>query len=605
MATIDKLIVEVGADIKDLQRKLKTIDKNIGGVDKNVKKASSSFDGLGGAITAALSVGAVISFGKAVVDTLGEFQKMGAVLTNTLGSSSAAKKAMDDIMLFASRTPFAVKELTNTYVKLANQGIKPSMQQMTALGDIAASTGKSFDQLGEAVIDASTSFEFERLKEFGIRAKRNGDQVAFTFKGVTTEVKATTANINDYIISLGEAEGVTGAMAAISDTVAGKISNLGDNYDTFLKVVGEGNTGAIAGAIDALNSLLSSINETEKATQRAAQLGFRRGLFQELKGTAMQVIALDNAVKANVSTFDKQGTTVEQVKNAIGKYLKAAKELDTSTKEGKAKLTIYSDAMLTLKDRLNELKKPTEDNTTATANYRKELEAVQKVAAKGITPTFSQPLTMQLATPKEGTGNPYADMVSNAQIAAESIGYYSDEAQRKIEELGYKTAGVAEGINIGFSGIASVISEQLGVAGGAMASFVQAASSTFLQIMAKALSVAMANAIMGASGAAAVAGPFAPAVLPATIATMTGSVLAAFAAIPQMADGGVFFGESLAMVGEGRGTSLTNPEVIAPLDKLKSFIGNDGGNGMQNVKFELEGQKLVGVINRYNNQNRY
>ena len=604
MATIDKLIVEVGADIKDLQRKLKTIDKNIGGVDKNVKKASSSFDGLGGAITAALSVGAVISFGKAVVDTLGEFQKMGAVLTNTLGSSSAAKKAMDDIMLFASRTPFAVKELTNTYVKLANQGIKPSMQQMTALGDIAASTGKSFDQLGEAVIDASTSFEFERLKEFGIRAKRNGDQVAFTFKGVTTEVKATTANINDYIISLGEAEGVTGAMAAISDTVAGKISNLGDNYDTFLKVVGEGNTGAIAGAIDALNSLLSSINETEKATQRAAQLGFRRGLFQELKGTAMQVIALDNAVKANVSTFDKQGTTVEQVKNAIGKYLKAAKELDTSTKEGKAKLTIYSDAMLTLKDRLNELKKPTEDNTTATANYRKELEAVQKVAAKGIAPTFSQPLTMQLATPDVNT-NPYMQMVTNAQIASEAINAAEDAVMLKRQESMEQAMMIGSAVGGAYEGLGNRMVESLGLASDGMDGFMKQMANTVTKLIAMALSNSIANAITGATSSSMATGPAAVFTLPAFIATAVGGVMSAFAAIPQFAEGGLAFGESLAMVGEGRGTSLTNPEVIAPLDKLKSFIGNDGGNGMQNVKFELEGQKLVGVINRYNKQNNY
>ena len=33
---------------------------------------------------------------------------------------------------------------------------------------------------------------------------------------------------------------------------------------------------------------------------------------------------------------------------------------------------------------------------------------------------------------------------------------------------------------------------------------------------------------------------------------------------------------SLAMVGEGAGTSLSNPEVVAPLDKLQQMMG--GGN---------------------------
>ena len=45
-----------------------------------------------------------------------------------------------------------------------------------------------------------------------------------------------------------------------------------------------------------------------------------------------------------------------------------------------------------------------------------------------------------------------------------------------------------------------------------------------------------------------------------------------------MADGGLATGATLAMVGEGPGTSMANPEVIAPLDKLKSMIGTNGGS---------------------------
>jgi hypothetical protein len=44
--------------------------------------------------------------------------------------------------------------------------------------------------------------------------------------------------------------------------------------------------------------------------------------------------------------------------------------------------------------------------------------------------------------------------------------------------------------------------------------------------------------------------------------------------IPMMANGGLFTGASLAMVGEGSGTSSINPEVVAPLDKLQSMMGS-------------------------------
>ena len=59
--------------------------------------------------------------------------------------------------------------------------------------------------------------------------------------------------------------------------------------------------------------------------------------------------------------------------------------------------------------------------------------------------------------------------------------------------------------------------------------------------------------------------------------------------IPQMAEGGLFTGASLAMVGEGPGTSSINPEVVAPLDKLQSMMG--GGN--VTVTGRLDGRDIL------------
>ena len=59
--------------------------------------------------------------------------------------------------------------------------------------------------------------------------------------------------------------------------------------------------------------------------------------------------------------------------------------------------------------------------------------------------------------------------------------------------------------------------------------------------------------------------------------------------IPQMADGGLFSGASLAMVGEGPGTSAINPEVVAPLDKLQQMMG--GGN--VTVTGRLDGRDIL------------
>tara|TARA_B110000211_G_scaffold48968_1_gene53263 strand:- start:663 stop:1070 length:408 start_codon:yes stop_codon:yes gene_type:complete len=46
-----------------------------------------------------------------------------------------------------------------------------------------------------------------------------------------------------------------------------------------------------------------------------------------------------------------------------------------------------------------------------------------------------------------------------------------------------------------------------------------------------------------------------------------------------LAKGGLVTGPTMALVGEGAGTTASNPEVVAPLDKLKGMINNNGGGG--------------------------
>jgi hypothetical protein len=67
------------------------------------------------------------------------------------------------------------------------------------------------------------------------------------------------------------------------------------------------------------------------------------------------------------------------------------------------------------------------------------------------------------------------------------------------------------------------------------------------------------------------------AIAAATAGVVVGGIFNAV--IPPFAEGGLVTGPTLAMVGEGSGTSNINPEVIAPLDKLKGMIGGRGGTG--------------------------
>lgn len=76
------------------------------------------------------------------------------------------------------------------------------------------------------------------------------------------------------------------------------------------------------------------------------------------------------------------------------------------------------------------------------------------------------------------------------------------------------------------------------------------------------------------------------------------AIIATMLSIPKFATGGIVSGPTLAMVGEYGGAS-NNPEVIAPLNKLRGLLGNTGG-GYEEVKFKIEGRTLVGILSREN-----
>lgn len=80
------------------------------------------------------------------------------------------------------------------------------------------------------------------------------------------------------------------------------------------------------------------------------------------------------------------------------------------------------------------------------------------------------------------------------------------------------------------------------------------------------------------------------------------SVIAALSNIPKFANGGLVYGNSIVNVGEYAGAS-SNPEVIAPLNKLKQLMKPEGSSVMAGeVSFRIAGKELVGVLTNYSSK---
>lgn len=110
-----------------------------------------------------------------------------------------------------------------------------------------------------------------------------------------------------------------------------------------------------------------------------------------------------------------------------------------------------------------------------------------------------------------------------------------------------------------------------------------------------AFNAATALAIQAAGQTAVGTGPGAAIVLPALITAGMALIKSVFSNVMAFADGGVISGPTLGLMGEYSG-ARTNPEVVAPLDKLRSMLGNAGGNVV--VTGRISGNDLLLVNER-------
>jgi hypothetical protein len=641
-----KLNVDIVAQLKDFNKAMTELKTEVDGISKSVtksndqsiastKKMSGAFSDVGKTLASVFAVDQLISFGKSILATTVEFQKMEAVLTTSLGSNSAAKAAMDQIVNFASSTPFQVNELTDSFVKLANRGFVPTMEQMRQMGDVASSVGKSFDQLTEAILDAQTG-EFERLKEFGIKASAQGDVVQFTFKGITTEVAKSDKAIQDYLLSLGNLEGVAGSMDAISKTTGGAISNLEDNITQLFKNIGDSSSGFINWFVKDLNNVISSLRNMGEIFELMNPFKTIAESSDEARTYLLRVNDSTNdltrTVKDAASEFDnlsistlisgesqtkflnemiRLGHTVEDSKALFQTYVKIRKEqagseqllasaTATTTQETKTNTAeVEKQAAARQKaheQRIKQLRKESEEflkNQNATLGKvgtrdafggqptdqtkqmsPERLTMIENASASILAMNKQIALTMPgITIPEDAVARLQAYNTAQAQLAYEtSLVAQNMNAALMVGDLfGQALGQLAETGKISFQGIFDALKQMVLRFAAAIAAAIT-------------LNILTGGAVMSAGKAAGAKSGFG--------ALLKGGKSMGIGGLTPFAAGGIVSGPTAALVGEYSGAK-TNPEVIAPLSKLQNMMGG-------NVTFTISGDSLVGTLNRAN-----
>ena len=158
-----------------------------------------------------------------------------------------------------------------------------------------------------------------------------------------------------------------------------------------------------------------------------------------------------------------------------------------------------------------------------------------------------------------------------------------------VDEIAFEKFQKTERIMNGFKSVgqtvfrslaenASYFGNQMGQAFGAMARGAEDGKERMKEatrgIINQALAAAQATIIEAMISSGKFSGPAAPIVIPALVAGGIGLVQSLFADIPAFAQGGIVSGPTVGLMGEYPGAK-SNPEVIAPLNKLQSMLQAD------------------------------
>jgi phage tail tape-measure protein len=249
---------------------------------------------------------------KGLVDTNAEFQTLKSSLKTVTGSTEAAASAFKLIEDFAVTTPFDLQQVTGAFIKLKALGLDPSAAALKSYGNTASAMGKSLDQMIEAVADASTG-EFERLKEFGIRASKQGDEVSFTFQGITKTIGLNAAEIQGYLRSIGDVN-FGGAMQDQMKNLTPAISNFNAAIDGLFVKIGE------AGFNEAFAAITTDITDFITSLDPQAIEDFTRDALGAFASLLEGVEFITDSIARTMQIFEGALPGAGQLPGGAGDY---------------------------------------------------------------------------------------------------------------------------------------------------------------------------------------------------------------------------------------------------------------------------------------------
>ena len=544
MAKLKDLKVTIGLS----KRGLTKLNADLRRTKSNFKRNFGEIAGL--AKNAALAIGATLGAGlTAIVKSGAELQTLKVGFRSIMGSAEGAADMVEKLNKFTASTPFRLQEVATSARQLiaVGVGVEDLNDRMGMLGDIAAASGNSISEIAAAFskVQAKGKVELENLNQLAER----GIPIFAELKKVTgdanMEFGAGSVSVEQYNQALANmaAEGgfANGAMENLSETVSGRFSTAMDNVTLAL-----GEFAEKSGLLDMITTSLEGMtNQIQRMSMSDDDLVKSRSEVYDIS------VRLRDAHKGNIAALLEEAKVAHQTAAAVNEaldsassqaHLKGALAMYTRVETAAAfASTSLPDAPAGFGEKAAPAGPPEKE-----VKVKKQLFEVEK----------SRLLQMGMAKELQGT------MASDIMAAAEA----NHVLQGSYQEVSAAATTTLDGMVVlgNFAG-----SQLPGLMESAFTSIVAGAGQfkNFMLDMLEKLLIKLA-AMLAAFAAMSIL--FTGSGL---VQGGLGKFMGGQFGIQGFAAGGMVTGPTMAMVGEGPGTTLSNPEVIAPLDKLQQMMG--------------------------------
>ena len=558
-----------------------------------------------------------------IVAALGAFVTAGVLMESRLGEMTNAKREFDEVTKRATSSVAGEIAETRKLIATAQNKTFSDEERTRALNKLIQKSDEHFGKL--------------TLETVGTDKARKATEAYTKSLIQNARVKAAEEKLVEVQRRIVELEIGTSNEAdpSVWQTVGNRMKSVwsasGVGFTAEQAKTQAKNTGVVKAELESLAATLTKIigpqkeisEEAEDYTKSLNGLGDAAkkskkkiedlGVVGSEKWMQAQITALEeqrSKLDVTSEAYKNLGAQLQVYKNTLESIKDPAKVITEGSEEWYStqiqqmeeqvsKLDMMSDAYKNLKTQIDVYKKTLElaQASTAMPDIEPEQDTVawydyhiaklkEAQAQAGITVEQFKAL-----------GNEISVLETTFKIQVEGV----DETVDKLSYL--KTVGqeVGDALNSGFASFADGVVESFGEAENGLERFAQGMFKTVMKLMAMALSSSLASAIQGAVQSGTSTGGAAVFTTPAFIAAAVGGIMAAFGSIPKFADGGIVSGPTLGLMGEYAGAA-NNPEVIAPLNKLKELIQPASSDQPVNVilqgGFDVSGENLRLVLNR-------